>query len=36
MWSKIDNPDEMILDDMKVQTERIEQEVEEYINHLND
>jgi hypothetical protein len=33
---KINDPGELILDDMKTQTERIEQEVEEYINHLND
>ena len=35
-WMKINDPGELILDDMKTQTERIEQEVEEYINHLND
>jgi uncharacterized phage protein (predicted DNA packaging) len=36
MWSKIDNPDEMILDDMKVQTERIEQDCDEIINQANE
>lgn len=35
-WMKINDPSQQILADMKVQTEQIEHEVEEYLNHIND